>query len=622
MLGYQTTRADILQFVQPRQHQQSQLVGTQQQHNHHASPVADNQKGGQKKRHALEAPSVPAKEEREDTDWQFLETEYLEDYGKVLIALEKQTQPLALHMDAQPEITWEMRPILLDFIIQAHLQFNLKPETLFLTINLTDRYLSKRVVYKKHYQLLGMCSLWVAAKYEDVKDNVPTCSDLWYMCQCYDEIDFKHMERHVLQTLGYDLGFPTQEIWVKYLLATECMIQQGEEGDRKVEFWEDYNERKKVRDVARFAMEVATFHRSFVWCPASVISKGAIYLARHILGKKQINPLLQPEVLQCIKGLDQLLPTASQVIQRKYSDKRLSHASQLVQDYVTSVSIRPNPPWILPPTPDPTARGHGSHNPRQLWIQPGLCGSWGQDQNDYHGQTTQFAQYQQQTSQDHQPYNVQFTNASCRGAIPAQPACAPPTPVTPTMMVEPLASYLCTLPETDYQHRQPAPQQQSPLYRASSQQVYPAPAQGSCPDSFVGERSCNTNHHIHNHHPSYASKPNHLQIQTNITLAHLQQASQELPSPATSTNSLPSPSLSSLSISSTSTSCRTSAAQYSALSTEKSTLDSNPSNTNSSLPPVLPALPNPTPDSAGLRQVLTEYCVRWVDGGYPMMITD
>ena len=36
-----------------------------------------------------------------------------------------------------------MRAILIDWIIEVHLKFKLLPETLFLTVNLIDRYLEQ-----------------------------------------------------------------------------------------------------------------------------------------------------------------------------------------------------------------------------------------------------------------------------------------------------------------------------------------------------------------------------------------------------------------------------------------------------------------------------------------------
>ena len=46
-------------------------------------------------------------------------------------------------MNRQVDINEKMRGILVDWIIEVHLRFRLMPETLFLTINLIDRYLQK-----------------------------------------------------------------------------------------------------------------------------------------------------------------------------------------------------------------------------------------------------------------------------------------------------------------------------------------------------------------------------------------------------------------------------------------------------------------------------------------------
>lgn len=41
-----------------------------------------------------------------------------------------------------------MRAILIDWLVDVHLKFKLVPETLFLTVNLIDRYLEKKNVTK------------------------------------------------------------------------------------------------------------------------------------------------------------------------------------------------------------------------------------------------------------------------------------------------------------------------------------------------------------------------------------------------------------------------------------------------------------------------------------------
>jgi hypothetical protein len=42
------------------------------------------------------------------------------------------------------------------------------PETLFLTMNLIDRYLAIQPVEKKNLQLVGMTAMLVASKYEEI----------------------------------------------------------------------------------------------------------------------------------------------------------------------------------------------------------------------------------------------------------------------------------------------------------------------------------------------------------------------------------------------------------------------------------------------------------------------
>jgi hypothetical protein len=69
-------------------------------------------------------------------------------------------------MEGQPHINERMRSILVDFLIEVHLNFKLVPETLYLTINLIDRYLQLKEVPRPKLQLVGVTSLLIASKYE------------------------------------------------------------------------------------------------------------------------------------------------------------------------------------------------------------------------------------------------------------------------------------------------------------------------------------------------------------------------------------------------------------------------------------------------------------------------
>ena len=63
------------------------------------------------------------------------------------------TQVAPNYMLIQTDINDKMRAILIDWLVEVHLKFKLMPETLFLTHNLIDRFLSKKVVTRKNLQV-------------------------------------------------------------------------------------------------------------------------------------------------------------------------------------------------------------------------------------------------------------------------------------------------------------------------------------------------------------------------------------------------------------------------------------------------------------------------------------
>ena len=76
--------------------------------------------------------------------------------------------PSAHLMANQTEINSKMRKILIDWIIDVHLKYSLLPETLFIAINLIDRYTERNIITRKKYQLVGVTCLMIAAKYEEI----------------------------------------------------------------------------------------------------------------------------------------------------------------------------------------------------------------------------------------------------------------------------------------------------------------------------------------------------------------------------------------------------------------------------------------------------------------------
>lgn len=249
-----------------------------------------------------------------------LEEEYREDIRLYMHEMERYTMSSSQSMDQQPEIRWHMRPCLVDFLVEIHFAFRLRPETLHLTLNIVDRYVSRRIVYIKHYQLVGCAALWIAAKFEDAKERVPTVQELAQICrETYDESAFIQMEGHVLATIQWTLGHPTAEAWLR-LMCCDPFIEE-----------------EKVQHVARFLMEITLFYREFVKYTPSSIALGALTLARFLCGKPRRMFEETNECREIVELLDNRLAKRvndlSETLVKKYSYAFYSKAATFVLQF-------------------------------------------------------------------------------------------------------------------------------------------------------------------------------------------------------------------------------------------------------------------------------------------------
>ncbi|WVR08763.1 hypothetical protein IAU60_005821 [Kwoniella sp. DSM 27419] len=267
-------------------------------------------------------PPVPAQRRPEESP--YFEEDYCDEITSYMHAMDNSTLASAELMDMQPELQWFMRPYLIDFLIEVHQQFRLRPEVLYLAMNIVDRYVSKRVVYKKHYQLVGCAALWIAAKFEDGKDKVPLVRELAEMCcKAYDESAFIQMEGHVLSTIGWNIGHPSAEAWLR-LNSTGNAYEEP-----------------KVQNMARFLMEITLFHREFVGVQSSLIAAGALMLARFICGKAR-KPVARHEnvavriALAIDKHFAEKLENVSEIVIRKYAPTYYGRSSTICREWYLS----------------------------------------------------------------------------------------------------------------------------------------------------------------------------------------------------------------------------------------------------------------------------------------------
>ena len=96
--------------------------------------------------------------------------EYLDEIYNNLLCDEKDLKysPQMGYMEMQGDINEQMRAILIDWLVEVHYRFRLKSETLFQTVWIIDTYLSLVQITRAKLQLLGIASLLISCKSQEI----------------------------------------------------------------------------------------------------------------------------------------------------------------------------------------------------------------------------------------------------------------------------------------------------------------------------------------------------------------------------------------------------------------------------------------------------------------------
>ncbi|KAG5459332.1 MAG: cyclin-like protein [Olpidium bornovanus] len=232
--------------------------------------------------------------------------------------------PDPAYMDNQSEIQWEMRGVLIDWLVQVHGRFQMQNETLFLCVNFIDRFLSAKVVSVQKFQLVGVTALLLAAKFEEI--SAPSIADLVYMVDNgYDAEEIKKAERYMVQLLNFELGFPGPMSFL-----------------RRVSKADDYCQ--STRTLAKYLVELTIMDEKFIGITPSMIAAAGDMLARKFL-KGSEGEWTPVHVHYSSYTAEQLEDVAALIIERamdrnshqsiydKYADARYWKASVYVQQW-------------------------------------------------------------------------------------------------------------------------------------------------------------------------------------------------------------------------------------------------------------------------------------------------
>ncbi|KAI1415689.1 A/B/D/E cyclin [Hypoxylon sp. FL1857] len=248
--------------------------------------------------------------------------EYARDIFDYLRELEGKVSAHANYIIHQDELEWKTRSILVDWLIEVHTRFHLLPETLFLAVNIIDRFLSQKVVQLDRVQLVGITAMFIAAKYEEVLSphvsNYRLVSD-----DGFSDAEILSAERFILETLNYDLSYPNP---MNFL--------------RRISKADDYD--IQSRTIGKFLMEISIVDHRFLAYRPSHIAAAAMYLARMILDRGEWDPTLayfagytEEEIEPVFELMVDYLarPICHEAFYKKYASKKFMKASLITRQW-------------------------------------------------------------------------------------------------------------------------------------------------------------------------------------------------------------------------------------------------------------------------------------------------
>jgi hypothetical protein len=246
--------------------------------------------------------------------------EYVNDIYNYLMEKEKELVD-PNYLSRQIDINEKMRAILVDWIVEVHRMFKLLPETLFLAIGLIDRYLSVAQISRDKLQLVGITSMLIASKYEEI--YAPECNDFVYISDgAYTKQQILKMEQTLLNTLNFNITHPSSLHFLRrYSKAAGS----------------DYT----LHTLCKYLIEMMLIDVRLLKFPPSLIAAGSVYLARAMTQKSPLwtgtlehySTYDEAKVRTCAEEMNEFLKKSHKgslkAIKKKYSLPKFGQVSEI-----------------------------------------------------------------------------------------------------------------------------------------------------------------------------------------------------------------------------------------------------------------------------------------------------
>lgn len=224
-----------------------------------------------------------------------------------LTSTQENFQAKSDYLNKHTELNNVARAFLIDWVVKLHGKFRMLQETLYISVNLIDRYLEKRTVTKKQLQLVGLTAIFIAAKYEEI---YPPMMKEYLVAgdQAYSKQHLIKMEIDMLKAVEFQITFPTSWRFI------EKMIDSGRNLEGKL---------------AEYILELGLIEYSMLRFKPSVQAYAAVFIADAITNRSNGRNLEgNPEETQeCIRSLSKIFKAACNhpliSVREKYLKKKL-----------------------------------------------------------------------------------------------------------------------------------------------------------------------------------------------------------------------------------------------------------------------------------------------------------
>jgi cyclin B len=247
-------------------------------------------------------------------------TEYAQDIFRLLKAKESEAQVSPSYMQTQQHINTKMRAILVDWLVDVGKKYKLRAETLFLAVQLIDRYLELNATQRPHLQLVGATALMIAAKFEEVYP--PQIKEFEYITdKAYTRDEILKMEVTILKSLSFNICCPTAISFLdKYQRVNGCA--------------------ESHRCLSQYLLELSLVEYKMVKYGPSHLAAASILLSNKLLRQPawtstlvQHTQLSEATLQDCAKEMCGLLESAEssslQAVRRKFSHSNYHSVAKL-----------------------------------------------------------------------------------------------------------------------------------------------------------------------------------------------------------------------------------------------------------------------------------------------------